>query len=276
MLVSPRTKLAELAKREEITRTGIYILAGPDPENPVGEVVYIGEGDNVFKRLASHDKDEKKEFWTRCVAVISKDLNLTKAHVRYLESRLIAMGYGSGRAKIHNGTAPPLPPMPEPDVADMEGFLEHVELVLPVLGFSFLKPKPTVRPPSDSKSNGEADASPVFEFSSGDANAKAQEIDGEFVVLKGSTALSIPKQSWKDYRGLRDQLVEEKKLVAIPDKDLLLFTEDVVLKSPSAGAAIVNAGNANGRTSWKVEGTRQTYANWHEAQLPIEVDNDDD
>ena len=73
VLVAPRTKLAELAKRDEIARTGIYILAGADPENPIGEVVYIGEGDNVFKRLASHDKDEKKEFWTRCVAVISKD-----------------------------------------------------------------------------------------------------------------------------------------------------------------------------------------------------------
>ncbi len=57
MLVSPRTKLAELAKREEITRTGVYILAGPDPENPMGEVVYIGEGDNVFKRLINANRD---------------------------------------------------------------------------------------------------------------------------------------------------------------------------------------------------------------------------
>jgi hypothetical protein len=96
MLVAPCNKLPELAKREEITRTGIYVLAGPDPDDPIGEVVYVGDGDNVFKRLASHDKDEKKEFWTRCVAVISKDLNLTKAHVRYLESCLISMGYAAG------------------------------------------------------------------------------------------------------------------------------------------------------------------------------------
>lgn len=273
MLVSPRTKLVELAKREEITRTGIYILAGPDPENPIGEVVYVGEGDNVFKRLASHDKDEKKEFWTRCVAVISKDLNLTKAHVRYLESRLISMGYAAGRVKIHNGTAPPLPPMPEADVADMEGFLEHIELVLPVLGFSFLKPKPTVRPAVTGTVD-PSDASPVFEFSSSDANAKAQEIDGEFVVLKGSTATLTPRTSWTSYRDLRAQLVEEKKLVEVPGKGLLLFAEDVVLSSPSAGAAIVAAGNTNGRVAWKVVGTRQTYADWHQSQLPEQDDSD--
>ncbi len=273
MLVAPRTKLADLAKREEITRTGIYILAGPDPENPIGEVIYVGEGDNVFKRLASHDKDEKKEFWTRCVAVISKDLNLTKGHVRYLESRLISMGYTAGRAKIHNGTAPPLPPMPETDVADMEGFLEHIELVLPVLGFSFLKPKPTVKSLTTGTVE-QSDASPVFEFSSGDANAKAQEIDGEFVVLKGSTATLTPRASWTSYRDLRAQFVEDKKLVEVPDKGLLLFAEDVALSSPSAGAAIVAAGNTNGRIAWKVVGTRQTYADWHQSQLPEQENSD--
>jgi hypothetical protein len=64
----------------------------------MGEVVYVGEGDNVFRRLAQHDKDEKTKFWTRYVAVISKDFNLRKAPVRYLECRLISMGYATGRA----------------------------------------------------------------------------------------------------------------------------------------------------------------------------------
>lgn len=271
MLVAPRTKLAELAKREEISRTGVYILAGADPENPAGEVIYVGEGDNVFKRLAAHDKDEKKEFWTRCVAVISKDLNLTKAHVRYLESRLISIGCASGRAKIHNGTAPPLPPMPEADVADMEGFLEHVELVLPVLGFSFLKSRPVVK----SATEDVTDRSPVFEYFCGEASAKAQEIDGEFVVFKGSTALTKLKKG-DSYRQLRSQLIDSKKLELNADGALLVFTEDVAFSSPSAAAATVNAGSMNGRTAWRVQGTRQTYADWHQSQLPAPTEGMDD
>ncbi|MCC9601004.1 hypothetical protein LOC67_10650 [Stieleria sp. JC731] len=62
LLVAPRTKLADLAKREEIVRTGVYILAGPDPENPSGEIVYIGEGDSVFKRLGLTTRTSAKSF----------------------------------------------------------------------------------------------------------------------------------------------------------------------------------------------------------------------
>ncbi len=236
-------------------------------------MVYVGEGDNVYKRIAAHDKDSDKEFWTRCVGIISKDLNLTKGHVRYLESRLIDMGNASGRARLKNGTAPPLPHMPEPDVADMEGFLTHIELVLPVLGFDFLKPKPAARSIGDETTRS---ISPVFEFYSGDASAKAQEIDGEFVVLKGSTALATAKDSWTSYRALRDSLVDEQKLVLVPDRQLLLFAEDVAFKSPSAGAAVVNAGNINGRTAWKVSATKQTYADWHQSQLPVVPEEGDE
>ena len=67
----------------------------------------------------------------------------------------------------------------------MEGFLSRAELVLPVLGFDFLKPKPVVRQGGENSTN---DASPIFEYTRGEAFARAQEVDGEFVVLKGSTA----------------------------------------------------------------------------------------
>lgn len=271
MLIAPRSRLADLAKREEVTRTGIYILAGPDPENPMNEIVYIGEGDNVMTRLVKHNKDESKDFWTRCVSVISKDLNLTKAHVRYLESRLIALGYAAGRAKIHNNTAPAPTHLPEADLADMEGFLEHIELTLPVIGFSFLKPKPTVNRPDSSEPLGD-DESPLFEFACGEAKATAKEVDGEFVVLKGSTATLEPRASWTSYRKLRQQLVDEKKLVEVSGQGLLLFAEDVYLASPSAGASIVAAGNSNGPSLWKTADTRQTYRDWKQSQLPSEVD----
>jgi hypothetical protein len=131
--VGPRTQLAELAKRPELKRTGIYLLVGPDPDIPNKDRVYIGEGDSVLTRLTAHADDEAKDFWTRAVVVTSKDENLTKAHARYLESRLIQLASAAQRATIVNGTAPAQPPLPEPDVADMEFFLSQVQLVLPVL-----------------------------------------------------------------------------------------------------------------------------------------------
>src|SRR5260370_7865892 len=110
--VASRTALPELIRREEATRTGIYLLVGPDPDLPSRQLVYVGEGDQVRSRLAYHDADEAKDFFTRAVLIVSKDENLTKAHGRYLESRIIAATPTPGRAKLVNPTNPPLNRLP--------------------------------------------------------------------------------------------------------------------------------------------------------------------
>ena len=50
--------------------------------------------------IATHEADEAKDFWTRTVVVTSKDENLTKAHVRYLESRLVQIATTANRATL--------------------------------------------------------------------------------------------------------------------------------------------------------------------------------
>src|SRR4051794_12190040 len=186
VVVGPRAQLAALARRPELKRTGIYLLVGPDPDSPNRDRVYVGEGDNVLTRLTRHESDEAKDFWTRTVVVTSKDENLTKAHVRYLESRLVQIAAKANRATLSNGTAPPLPALPEPDVADMECFLEQLQLVLPVLGFSFTQPRPVTGSEATTTSGGPP--SPIFVMNPVCTAARAQEIDGEFVVLKGSSS----------------------------------------------------------------------------------------
>jgi hypothetical protein len=262
VIVAPRAQLAALAQRSEVKRTGIYCLAGADPESPHRDRMYIGEGDNVFVRLTAHDKDETKDFWTRAVIVTSKDENLTKSHSRYLESRLISMAHEAGRAVVTNGSAPPLPSLPEPDSADMEYFLAQVQLMLPVLGFSFLQPKPALI-------EFDTDLKPATKFVMRDAGteAYAAEINGEFVVLKGSTARKHGTKSWDSYKELRDQLVQDGTLVDAPSPDLYQFADNVPFASPSAAAATVAAGNRNGRMTWKVKDSGQTYAEWQEAKL---------
>src|SRR4051812_2600437 len=52
--VASRTALPELIRREEASRTVIYLLLGPDPNLPGRQLVYAGEGDQVRTRLASH------------------------------------------------------------------------------------------------------------------------------------------------------------------------------------------------------------------------------
>jgi len=263
VVVFAREQLADVARREEAHRTGVYFLAGTDPENPSREWVYIGEADDVLKRLAIHSRDVRRDFWERTV-VVSKDENLTKAHVRYLESRLIQMAREASRARIMNDTSPPTPSLPEPDVADMEYFLAQIAMILPVLGFGFLQASPRVEtaPPATPES-------PLFRLTAGGIRAEARIIDGRLVVLKGSMARKQGVESWTNSRNLRAELVESGRLVDAADPQMLVFADNVAFDSPSAAAAVVLGANTNGRVAWKTADTGKTYADWQDLQLKM-------
>src|SRR6266850_778367 len=84
-IAAPRTELDELLQREELDKAGIYILTGEDPESGLPSA-YIGEAEVIRERLKQH---KIKDFWISAIVFVSKDENLTKAHVRYLESKLL-------------------------------------------------------------------------------------------------------------------------------------------------------------------------------------------
>ena len=120
VVAAPRSDLAGLLRRPEASRTGIYLLLGDDPDSLGGSLAYIGEGDDVGKRLYQHARAEDqggKDFWDRAIMLTSKDANLTKAHARYLESRFITLASQARRSRLINGTAPAPLPLPEADVS---------------------------------------------------------------------------------------------------------------------------------------------------------------
>lgn len=152
MLVFPQSQLVDFLKRPEAKRTGVYILVGGDPNNSTKEQVYIGESDDVHDRLKQHASDQSKDFWSRTVVIISKDENLSKAHARYLESRLIALTKQAKRATSANGNNGSPVSLSESDIADMEFFLTQIQILLPALGFPFAQPLPTFTQPSPATS----------------------------------------------------------------------------------------------------------------------------
>jgi hypothetical protein len=132
-IVIPRAIMAEAKQRRELSRTGVYVLVGPPEESGLPRL-YVGEGDPIRPRLEQHAF--RKDFWTTCVAFTSKDENLNKAHVQYIESRLIEMAARAKRCVLDNGNAPSLPSLSEGDAAEAEGFLDEVLLCFPLLGLS--------------------------------------------------------------------------------------------------------------------------------------------
>lgn len=281
VIAAPRSDLGALTKRPETSRTGVYILLGDDPDDPGRDAAYIGEGDDVGKRLYMHSRPEAqggKDFWNRAIVLTSKDTNLTKAHARYLESRFISIAAEAGRARLVNGTTPPAIPLPESDISDMEYFIAQARIVLPVLGINLLR-VPSVAPVSSSTSNElvsgrtDAQASPVFqmEVRRHGLIATAQEVDGEFTVHKGSHARLEWSAPEHNYRKLRERLEQDGTLAPSADGNYMIFTHDQVFSSPSAAGAMVKGHAANGRTDWKIKGTQVAYGEWENRGLDLSV-----
>ena len=134
-IAAPRTEMDELFQREELGKAGVYILSGTDPLSGLPRA-YIGEAEVIRERLKQH---KTKEFWVSAIAFVSKDENLTKAHVRYLESRLLSEAAQAGRFTLEQNQAGGSK-LPESDRADMEIFLSHIGQLLPVLGSDLLIP----------------------------------------------------------------------------------------------------------------------------------------
>lgn len=276
---APREDLGELVKRPDAERTGVYVLLGDDPRSPGKTRAYIGEADVVANRLQYHARPETKggkDFWERALTLTSKDANLTKAHARYLEARLISMARDARRVSLENGTAPELPRLPEADKSDMEDYIRQANIVLPVLGVDMFRPtRPPARDasPTNDSAVHQADSSPVFEISSAKYGiwAKAQMVEGEFIVFEGSTV----RPAWAGidggYKVLRGNLEAEGAIAVSASGMDAKVTKDIVFKSPSAAAAVVLGRSANGRQEWKLIESNMSYADWYERLYSVET-----
>jgi hypothetical protein len=238
-LMCPRSSYPRARGREELSRPGVYVLVGPSEQMAGRSRIYVGEADVLSKRLDQHLKD--KGFWTRAVVFTSKDQNLNKAHVRYLESRLVRLANEVGRAEVENGTVPASPSLSESEAAEMDAFLDEMLSVYPVLDLRAF----------DRIEKGAPSATRLF-AKGPNASAEGEATSEGFVVFSGSTARAKEVPSATVFvTGLREQLIAQGVLVGDGGGSSLLFTRDYLFSSPSAAAAAVLARNANGRTEWK-------------------------
>lgn len=267
VLACPRTRLeVALKEREELRRTGVYILIGEG----AGELpaVYIGEGDDIAARLRSHSRDDAKDFWDRFVAVTSKDMNLTKAHVKYLEGRLIGLLSKARKSDIQNRTEPGFDRLPEADIADMETFLEELQLILPVVGIDVFRQPRTIEPPKPSSPEITVPEARFYvRHTAKGISATALEIDGEFVVLSGSTGSTVQSQSFPDkLRVLREQALASGRIVAEGTGNFRLQS-DIAFSSPSSAAVFLFGTSRNGRTDCLLAENSMTYGAWKDAMI---------
>jgi len=264
VLMASRTQLGEALQRNEAQHTGVYILIGDlDGE----QAAYVGEAENISVRIRSHDAS--RDWWSTVIFITSASDNLNKAHVRYLEARLVEEALKIKRVKLENGNAPSLPSLSEAEASNMEAFLEYVFLALPALRIDMFLDNVRREPVERSS---QFDQEIVwFELHNKRQKLKATAMlsKGELIVQNGSQA----RKEWSQdrdnpgYRDLFQELVRANVLELRDDHRV--FTADYVFKSPSAAAAIVNGRASNGTTEWKLRGDGRTYKQWEQDKLNL-------
>jgi hypothetical protein len=238
-VAGPRSQLEDILKREEAGKPGVYFLTGVNPESGKDRV-YIGEAEVIRNRIKGH---LERDFWKTIVYFVSKDENLTKAHIKYLEGKLINTARSVGRFELENAQSSGSH-LPESDAADMDVFLFRMEQLLPLLGQEFLKP--VVKNEAKSKKAN------LLYCVIKNLKAIGRQTDNGFVVLKGSEAVLKERPSTQKYQyaaNLRASLIKEE--IIAEKSDRWVFLSEYEFSSPSAAAAVVHGGQANGLTSWK-------------------------
>lgn len=244
-LVIPRAMFGESKAREELGRTGVYLLVGPS-ETSTLTALYVGEGDPIRPRLEQHAKN--KDFWTHAVAFTSKDTNLNKAHVQRLESRLVELAKNAKRCVLENGNMPAPPSLSEADEAMAEGFLDDVLLCLPILGYSMFEAGAALA----AKSNEE-----TLHCSAKGVEATGKDTAAGFVVFANSMAVGNDKVTpslvnyFPSVQEVRDEMIRQQ--VLIPKGDNLLLTLDYTFSSPSMASSVMLGRSSNGREVWKTK-----------------------
>ena len=238
-VAGPRSQIDDILKRNEANNPGVYFLTGVNPETGRNRV-YIGEAENLKNRLKSH---MSKDFWKTIVFFVSKDENLTKAHIKYLEGKLIESAKSVGRFELENAQSSGSH-LPESDAADMDIFLFRMEQLLPILGQDLLKPV--------IKHEAKIKKSDFLYCEIKNLKATGRQTENGFVILKNSEAVLEERPSTQKYQyaaNLRRTLVTEH--IVEKKNDRLLFISNYEFSSHSAAAAVIHGGQANGLTAWK-------------------------
>lgn len=234
----PRIKIKDCTDRDDLTSTGVYLLFGKDDDGK--DRVYIGEAESILKRL--NQQLTQKDFWNEAIVFISKDENLNKAHIKYLENRLHEIAKFANRYKVDNSVIPTQSSISESDRAEMEEFIEYIKMLVNTLGHKVFDEKREFLQKLKQET--------FFIKSTRGADGQGEPSSDGFVVLKNSkAAATIVNSMTPNFIAFRKKLIEEGILVYKGEN--FEFSDDYIFSSPSTAAVIVMGRNANGLTEWK-------------------------
>lgn len=239
---------------EELKSPGVYLLLSRDL-NEFQIALYIGEADEVNKRINDHFRG--KDWWTDFVIFISKDTNLTKSHVRYLEKELHSIANEKTTLiDLKNYSNPTGSKLPLSEIDDMDEFLEKIIFMLKNLGIINLEKIEVKEVDSDEDTIFYLDLTKDrIDEKNNKLKAKLRITNDGYRLLKGSFIEKDERPSFKKhiYYPLRKQFENREYMQDSEYEGCFVLIKDIDVRSPSAAASIAKNRATNGPKEWKLK-----------------------
>lgn len=247
----PRTDLAKCQDRVELNQTGVYILFGTDDET--GEALaYVGQarerknGAGVLGRIREHIGEEKVDYFTHAIAVITSNDSFGATEISYLENAFYNQALEAKRMRITNGNDPSPGKVTEEKQAELDEFIAFARIAIGSLGYRLFDAVDDNKAnTNETKATQTTSTEPLLFLDASGAKATGRQTTEGFVVLAGSILRNeiVPSARHK---------VEANRLRLAdridPNRSL---TQDTLFASPSAASNFLTGASTNGKTTWK-------------------------
>lgn len=232
----PRKEVASYSD-VELNKPGIYFLFCKKDDDR--QAVYVGEAENLLKRLKQHindyNSDKEKYYWQVAVCVKGSDLN--KALIRYLEDFYCRKIRQSSKYELLTLKSSPKIILKRAEQAAMEEFADNINMLIGTIGYKVYE---------DSTDDAK-DRIYFYCRGKGETDAKAYYSERGFVVTAGSkisTCSTSKTFQESSYKKILDTLIKNKIIVDG------IFVKEYTFSSPTAAADVVLQSYVSGNEYW--------------------------
>lgn len=247
----PRTALTISKERKDLHQTGVYLLLGTDDQT--GEdLVYVGQarerknGKGVLGRILEHVGEEKLDYFTHAIAIVTSNNSFGPTEISYLENVFYQQLLAAGRAKTTNGNDPSPGTVVEEKQAELDEFFNFAKIAIGSLGYRFFNAADeTKRIPNPSEQDITPGPGPTLFLKDREAEGAGRQTTDGFVLLKGSKIRPLlsnkaPANCRKNRRRYQHLINSDNEL-----------TDDALFTSPSAASSFLIGYSTNGKLHWK-------------------------
>ena len=119
---------------DSIHTAGVYFLFGYVEGQ---KSVYVGEAEDVYRRLTQHIPEKDGYIWDNAVVFIASEIGvLDKARVKYLENRFYNIIKDANSYRLLNRNEPTKSTITKYSEDAMEVVIDNIKLIIPVLGYT--------------------------------------------------------------------------------------------------------------------------------------------